>query len=999
MRKVLIVVVSYLLFIHSLSAVKPTLLSNFSDKKGMKQWVDSVYDSMTPDERIGQLFMITADVSFAKNNVEKLTSYIQNQKIGGLLFAKSTIETQAKLTNQLQAQARIPLFISLDGEWGLSMRIDGTTRFPKNIALGAIKNSRQIYEYGREVARQCKLMGIHINFAPVLDINNNPNNPVINIRSFGENRERVMAAATAYAKGIESEGVISVGKHFPGHGDTSVDSHFGLPTLNLSLARIDSLELFPFKNYINRGYSGMMVGHLYLPAFDCDTIPASLSSGVICDLLKRELGFEGLVFTDALVMKAIAQKGSSVAVRAILAGNDILLNPANPPAEFDSIKVAVANGLITDQAIEARCKKILSYKYIAGLNHYTPIDLNGLTNKLNTRNCEVLNRELAEHSLTLVKNSREIVPIKHLDKQSIAVLDIGEKSSTFQSILRLYTNVSSFSLTESTTAEQLAQLANSLSNYSIIVISISTDKSELVAKTNIILSKLSHENQIITTIFISPYKLQLYKELIHQSKGVLMAYENTVPVQQKAAQLLFGGIESSGILPVTVDSLFAFGVGLTTAKSRLAYDYPESVGMDSRKLSLIDTLVARAIREQAIPGCQVLVAKNGTVVYNKGFGYFDYANTHPVTPTDIYDLASMTKATATLPAVMMLYDKDKFLLQKKMETYIPQLQSSDIGHITVKEALYHQSGLPAFIPFHLMLFDSISFEGNLVSSTKTTKYALQIDEKGFAQKNLRFRNELVSETETPIYNVKVAENFYLNPQFYAEMMSRLLKTKLGSKQKYVYSDLNFMLLRMMVESITHNRIDSFLHMNLYSKLGANSTGFLPLTRLDKLTIAPTENDRFFRNQMLIGNVDDELAALRGGVEGNAGLFSNANDIAKYCQMLLNDGEYGGEQLISDETVRMFMKSKSPDSRRGLGFDKPNPIKPSEGPTSDAAPLSTVGHTGFTGTCFWIDPDNELIYIFLSNRVYPNRWNKKLSEMNTRTLIQEAIYQSFTQNKK
>ncbi|MDD2799046.1 MAG: glycoside hydrolase family 3 N-terminal domain-containing protein [Bacteroidales bacterium] len=986
-------------FAQSSLAVTPHLLSQMSNKREMNAWVDSVFSTLSLDEQIGQLFMITVDASMSKNNQEKLYSFIQNQKVGGFLFAKSKIETQANLTNLIQSKSRVPLFIALDGEWGLSMRIESTPRFPKNIALGALRDTRLVYEYGREVARECKLMGIQINFAPVLDINNNPDNPVINIRSFGENRERVSAAAVAYSKGLESGHVLSVGKHFPGHGDTSIDSHLNLPIVDLTLSRLDSLELYPFKKYINEGLSGLMVGHLYLPAFDSDTIPASLSSSLVTDLLKNELGFEGLIFTDALVMKAISRDGKSVSVKALQAGNDVLLNPLNPAAEVDSVRQAVARGEISEQSIAIKCCKVLTYKYICGLNHYDPIDTNGLVNRLNTRDSELLDRNLTANSLSLLKNKANIVPIKDLDKQSIAVVSLGEKNSMFYSMTKLYAKTTLYTITETNTVDQVKSIAAALTEYSTILVAVYSDKEGFPERLNQILSLLSSKNRVILSFFTSPFKTRPYAAEVNRADGVLMAYEATPDVQNYAAQLLFGGVEAKGKLSVSIDTLFANGVGLSTHKTRLAYELPESVGLDSRKLMLIDSLVKRAISEGAIPGCQVLVAKDGAVVYNKGFGYFDYANTHPVDVFDVYDIASMTKATATLPALMMLYDQDKFLLRDKLETFIPELKKTDKGDITVKEALFHQSGLPSFIPFNQLLIDPKSYEGDLISKKKSTKYALQIDENSFAQRNFKFLNEYVSDTAIAPYSIPVAENFYINPSFHAVMMKKIVDAKLGSKQKYVYSDLNFMLLRKMVEYLSHTTIDTFLTKNLYPKLGAYSTGYLPLARIDRLKIAPTENDHFFRKQMLIGYPHDELAALSGGVEGNAGLFANANDLAKLCQMYLNDGEYGEDRFVKKETMQIFTQMKSPDSRRGLGFDKPNPEKPNQGPTCDSAPLSTYGHTGFTGTCFWVDPDNHLIYIFLSNRVYPNRWNKKLSEMDTRTLIQEAIYQSLIQNKK
>ncbi len=976
------------------NAVTPTLLANASKRGNMQQWVDSVFSTMSLDEQIGQLFMITADVNQTKANQERLASLIKNQKIGGVLFSKATVELQAKLTNFLQEQSRIPLFISLDGEWGLSMRIEGTPRFPKNIALGATNDNQSIFEYGKLVGQQCRAMGIHINFAPVLDINCNPDNPVINSRSFGESRLKVTNAALAYARGLESVGVLSVGKHFPGHGDTSTDSHLSLPVLDLSLSRIDSLELYPFKKFIEKGFSGMMVGHLYLPAFDRDTVPASLSHNVVTDLLKNELNFEGLIFTDALVMKAIVQKGESACVKALQAGNDILLSPANPVEEFNAVRKAVEDRVLSPRMIEQKCKKVLSYKYACGLNKYTPIDLYHLTPRLNSRMAELTNRKLTAESLTLLSNKKHIIPIQNIDQQRIAVVALGEENTTFQNISRYYANTTLFSVTDATKTEQLAQLSEKLKQYSLIIVGIYTDRTDYPDRLKQLTSRLGHDNQVLLTFFTSPYKMKPYEETVAKARGVLMAYENTVLAGSYAMQLLFGGIEAKGVLPVTADSLYAFGAGQNTEKCRLSYDLPETVGLNPQKLNMIDTLVRKAIRNQAIPGCQVLVAKDGVVVFDKSYGYFDYANTHEVTDFDLYDLASVSKAAGTVPAMMMLYDQDKYILRDKLGKFIPALKNTDKSDITVREALFHQSGLPSLIPFNQMLFDSKSYKGDLLSRQKSIHYPLQVDDNLFASRKLKFKDEWVSEVSKAPYTVKVAENFYLNPAFHDQMMQRLLKTKLSSKSKYIYSDLNFVLLRMMVEKLSGEKIDTFLTKNLFSKLGATTLGYLPLNRFDKTRIAPTENDQFFRHQLLVGYPHDEVAALSGGIEGNAGLFSNANDLAKLCQMWLNEGKYGGEQLIKSETCRMFTQMKSPDSRRGLGFDKPDPKKPSNGPTGDSAPLSTYGHTGFTGTSFWIDPDNKLIYIFLSNRVYPHRWNKKLNQMDTRILIQEAIYKAM-----
>lgn len=983
---------------QSTSAVVPSFFVKALKDRGMALWVDSVFATLTLEEQIGQLIMPTVDPYLTKVNEEKLMKLVKEQKVGGLLFTKSTIENQGKMTNLMQKNAKVPLFISLDGEWGLSMRIDGTTRFPKNIALGAIKNNQLIYEYGREVARQCKLMGIQINFAPVLDINNNPKNPVINIRSFGQSRDRVADAAIAYAKGLEYEGVISVGKHFPGHGDTNADSHKALPIVDLPLSRLDSVELYPFKKYIKSGLGGMMVGHLYLPAFDQDTIPASLSHSVVTDLLRNELDFQGLIFTDALIMKAITDKNGSPSVQALLAGHDILLCPSNPMAEIDSVKNAIANGVLSLATIQSRCKKVLSYKYACGLNKLVPIDMNSVNDRLNTRDGEALNRQLAAQSITLLKNTNKIVPIHDLDKQTIAIVTVGEKNSLFPSVADLYADVANYQLTDPTTAEELNAISDKVKKYTTVILNIHSDKVSYIEQLKSMMSKLDGNIDVIVNFMVSPYKIDGYSDLIKQAKGVLMSYENTALTQNYSAQLLFGGIGAKGKLPSAIQDQFAMGTGLSTEKSRLSYEMAEAVGVDPYKLGLIDNLAKKAIQNKAFPGCQILVAKDGAVIYHKAFGSFEYNDKNRVSTTDIYDLASVTKAAATTSAMMLLYDKEKFLLRDPLSKYIPELQNTNKAAITIKDALYHESGLPAFIPFNQMLLDEKSYSGAIYSKTKSKKYPILVDNSTYGQKGIKYKSGLVSAKQSDTFALKVANDFYLNRSFSSMMMNKVVDAKLGPKNHYNYSDLNFMLLRKVVENLAASSIDSLVRRELFSKLGASSTVYQPLNYFNKSRIVPTEEDKFFRKQLLVGYPHDEIAALSGGVEGNAGLFSNANDLAKLCQMFLNGGEYGGDEFLKKSTIEMFSQMKSPNSRRGLGFDKPETVKPSKGPTSDSAPFTTYGHTGFTGTCFWIDPESQLIYIFLSNRVYPNRSNRKINSMKTRELIQSAIYRAI-QNKK
>ncbi|MDR1368756.1 MAG: serine hydrolase [Dysgonamonadaceae bacterium] len=955
----------------------------------MEAWVDSVFDTMTLDERIGQLFMIVVDPATNSGTTGKVLEYIKNQKIGGILFSGGALSDQAAVTNRYQKAGKIPLLISFDGEWGLSMRLSETPRFPKNMLLGAVTDNQLIYDYGEEVGRECRKLGVHINFAPVLDVNNNPSNPVIGTRSFGENPQNVSEKGISYAKGLESTGVMAVGKHFPGHGDTTDDSHKTLPRIPHAPDRLNKIELYPVKQFIDNGFAGVMTGHLSVPALDSASRPTSLSPLVVNKLLKKDLGFEGLAFTDALDMKGAGS--GSVCVKALLAGNDVLLKPAKPVAEFDSVKKAVESGVLDIELIEEKCLKILRYKYIAGLNNYTPIDTEHLYPDINSDYSKWLIQKLNAEGMTLLKNEGSIIPVKNLAKTRIAVLSLGtDKETTFDEILGLYGKTGYFRIPGNSKETTVNSIFKKLENFDLIICAIYSDRMPDYTQ----LQKLNVTKKVILCFFTSPYSMKKFRQNITASEAIIMAYENTVHSQEAAAQLIMGGIPARGKLPVTITGLFKSGTGLSTNKTRLSYFSPLEVGISPKKLQKIDLIAGKGLKEKAYPGCQILVAKNGVIIYNRSFGYFDYANTHPVESTDIYDVASVTKATATLAAIMKLYDANKIELQDKLSAYVPVLKNTDKENITIKNVLFHQSGLMPFIPFYRMAIDEKSYSGPLFSSKRNLIYRIPYDENVYMRTDFEFKPELVSNISKPGFEIQVAGNFFLNNKFKSMILEEIAGSKLRSRSKYVYSDLNFILLKEVVENVSKRNLDEFVENEIFARLGANYTLFNPLRRIDALKIAPTDNDEFLRGQILIGFVEDEAAAFMGGVSGHAGLFSNTNDLAKLLQMYLNGGNYGSERFWSEATCRLFTKTKSPISRRGLGFDKPDKEKTTSSPTGRFAPASTYGHAGYTGTCFWIDPDNQLIYIFLSNRVYPYRGNKKLSRLDIRTDIQDVIYEAI-----
>lgn len=958
-----------------------------TDNREMTQWVDSVFNSMSVDERIGQLIIIHVGGENTQANRSKIVNLVSQYHAGGILFSKGTVDNQVDLTNLAQNNAKVPLMITLDGEWGLSMRLENTTRFPKNMMLGAIQNDSLLYAYGLEVARQCREIGVQVNFAPDMDVNSNPSNPVIGIRSFGEDPNRVAALGIAYSKGLEAGNILSVAKHFPGHGDTSTDSHKTLPLISHTKERLENVEFIPFREYIGAGLGGIMTAHLNIPVLDNSGLPSSLSKPIVTELLQNRFGFEGLIFTDGLAMQGVANE-KDMSVKAILAGNDLLLGPISPIKEYNALKEAVTTGKISQKLIDDRCKKILAYKYALNLRQTIQIERANLLSKLNTPKAEWINRKLNEAAITLVKNEANLLPLKKLNQRTIAVVSIGSNlNNPFQQVLKQYDKIDTYSASD---AANIGALQNKLSKYTTVILAIHDGK----AYSEATLRSLVKGKESILAFFTIPYNMSKYTELVNDANAVVVGYENTPFAQDYTAQGIFGGNIINGKLPVSIKGLFKAGTGISTNKTRLGYNMPEEVGFDYFKLNLIDNIAMEGISEQAYPGCQILVAKDGVVVYNRSFGTFSYNSDQVVTNDDLYDLASVTKAMATLPALMKLYDEKKIKLQSSLSKYIPILKNTDKEDITVRQALLHETGLPSFLPFYMPAIDGDSYSGRLFSNKQTEVYGALLDNLTWGRTDFRFRPNIVSKSKTKVFSRQVAEGMYVSDAYNDTIINAIANSKLRAKTNYLYSDLNFMLLKEAIENITGTDLNTFLQATYYEKLGAYTTTFNPRQKFSKNSIVPTEKDDFLRKQLLQGYVHDEAAAFSGGISGNAGLFSDANDLAKICQMYLNLGTYGGETFVSQETARLFTSTKSAKSRRGLGFDKPDPTSSKASPTSPSAPESTYGHTGFTGTAFWVDPDNNLIYIFLSNRVNETRANKKLMSLNIRPRIQEQIYKAM-----
>ncbi|MDQ3393556.1 MAG: serine hydrolase [Bacteroidota bacterium] len=947
------------------------------DYKKQEIWADSVFAKLTDDQKIGQLFMVAAYSNKDEKHYKDIENIINNYHIGGLIFFQGGPLRQAHLTNRYQKLAKTPLFIGMDGECGLGMRLDSTISYPKAMTLGAIENNQYIYNMGAEIARQFTLMGVHINFGPVVDVNNNAKNPIIGNRSFGENKYNVAAKGIAYMKGMQDNGIIASAKHFPGHGDTHEDSHHTLPIVKHSAERLKEVELYPFAKLVQDSLLSIMVGHIQLPTLEPrNNTPASLSKNIVTGLLKEEMGFEGLIFTDALNMKGVTKyhKPGEIELKALIAGNDVLLFPENLPLAINNIKLALKTGTLTMEDIDLKVKKILRAKYWAGLHKNQPIITDNLYTKLNGPMAVLAKQKLFEQSVTVVKSKPDLLPFQILDTATFASLSIGaEGPDDFQEYLGYYAIFNNYIVPKNVSdMSYYTDMKKTLSHYKVVIVNFhginnATYRESDAFKSNLILLKsLEPLTNLVISIFGSPYHLSYFEGF----ENVILSYEDEAISRKLVPQMLFGGLPFKGKLPVTASTSYVEGIGVKTeALDRLTYSLPEDVGLDSRVLTKIDKVVKDAILDKTFPGCQVLVARKGEVVLNQSYGHLTYDKERPVTNNTIYDIASVTKVAATLQAIMFLEEKEMINLNDKVSKYLPELINSNKKDITIKDVLLHQAGLQPYIPFWQRTVDKMGLMASFYSISQELNFDRQLTPGIFA----------LNSMQDSVWRWSIESN--------------LMDKKKKNTYDYKYSDIGFYILKQLAEELLNQPLNEFLNQNLYNPLGLATMTYLPLCKYPEEIIAPTENDQYFRNSLICGTVHDQGAAMFGGIAGHAGIFSNANDLAILMQMHLQNGAYGGTRYYLERTVPKFSSKQRADNRRGLGWDKPI-VGETGGPTSHYASPKTFGHTGFTGTAVWVDPEFELVYIFLSNRVYPDANNVKLMKNNIRSKIQDLIYESI-----
>lgn len=966
-------------------AITPNLEIN-ADRDACEQWVDSVFNTLSERQQVAQLVFPKVVPTQGATSRTAIKRFIDTNGCGGLLFTSGTLEQYVEMSNYAQSVARVPVLMTFDGEWGLSMRITETPKFPCNMALGAITDTTLLYRYGLEMGRHCRLAGQHVDFAPVLDVNSNPRNPVIGYRSFGEDPHRVAALGTAFSRGLEDANVQAVGKHFPGHGDTSTDSHKESTIVNHNRAVLDSIDLVPFQDFIDNGLSGIMIGHIVVPALDPSGRPASLSHKMTTDLLRRDMGFEGLIYTDALGMKGAQLEGYNNAVEALRAGADVLLTSDHPLDDLNAIYALVQNGTIPRSIIEDRCKRILRYKYLLGLPHEKPADINGLKDRIDSPECRALINELCGASITVLWNKDNLLPIGELAGNSIAVVTIGTPGDdTFAETCAKYAHVDTYQTSGTIAASTLSKILS----HDIVIAAVFSDS----ANARNAYGQLTGAKELVGVFMVTPYKMNKFAGALQKTDALVLAYDNITPMRPVAAQAVFGGIEIKGKLPVNIEPTGHLGQGLHIPQSRLGYTSPAAEGMATWITDTIDSIVNHAIAAGGFPGAQVFIARNGNIVYERAYGHLTTGGA-PVTTSTLYDLASVSKTTGTLPGIMKLYDLGLLKTSDRASDYLPGLAGTNKTGITVEQLLYHESAMPPSLNMFNTMIDSTSYTGRLISPRRDEQHSIKIQNGAWGHNNGRLRTDITAVTRSDIFPNEAAKGIWVGTAAFDTIMGRIYNIPLRKSNAYCYSCLNFALLMDIEQHITGIPHDRFVTDSIWAPIGAYNACYRPTITHPLGCIAPTEQDNYLRRQLVHGYVHDETAAMLGGVSGNAGVFASAGDLAKLCQMWLNGGTYGDAQVLSQSTVDLFTKSKSPNSRRGLGFDKPDTSNPDNSPTCEEAGANVYGHLGFTGTVFWVDPDEDLIFIFLCNRVNPTRDNAAFNELNIRPELFRQVYRSL-----
>ncbi len=941
--------------------------SNPFKSRNYGDWITSA----TVEDLAGQMIMVAGYSRQGESHLQQLAAWAEAGQIGGIIWMQGGPGRQLHAIERTQSAAMrgtgLPLLNAQDAEWGASMRLDSLERLPWPLTLGATRDSDLARAYGKSLGQESRALGIHVNFSPVVDVNTNPANPIIGQRSLGSDVDQVNQMARNELWGLQSQGVMACAKHFPGHGDTDSDSHKTLPTLNHSLETLRSREMRPFENAIHSGVGAIMVAHLNIPALDPSGTPASISKPIVTYWLRDSLGFQGLIFTDALNMKGLAQDltPGEIEIQAIEAGNDVLLFVADPKAAVKAIARAVESGRLTRTQLEEHVGRILEAKA-----KYIPE--NGAipsSSEVALPERKALNASIYSAAATLVYDPDSMVSRtsgSSVVEDVVFMVPIGEgqadaarlpgmdKLAEVDAFLASYRPGQDGCTKPRVWIFHTASSANPWKSAKLPSALLSQAKAWKAKGAEVGLVHLGN-----------PYGLRSLAEggaltsaeVLKTFSALILGYEH-VPDAIRSIQ---GALESFDprLLPgrIPVSGLnFNPALPLTTMGE---------AGFQTDLIKNIDAIVEMGLREGAYPGCQVFLMRHGKVVLNGVWGTLD--GIHNVEPSDRYDLASVTKILASVPLIMDYTEGmggTASFLGTPLSEFLPEMAASPVGDLEMGDILSHQSGLPAWIPFYQSyLWKDGNLDNRYFRTTKSESFPNQVAIGVFSRADLR-----------------------------DSVLTRIGTTALGPK-KYKYSDLGYYLHQRWLERHYGAALDEVLESHWYGPMGL-SLAYNPLQKAQSeaeiLHIAPTENDQIFRRQQLRGTVHDQGAALLGGVAGHAGLFGSAHDVASMMQLFLQGGRWNGYQYLEPETINAFSACYACDegNRRGIGFDRPQTSGP--GPTCGCVSPLSFGHTGFTGTFAWADPETGTVLVFVSNRVYPNANNPLLSKLDIRTRIQEAV---------
>lgn len=955
MKRIFSSVLIFLLFFFHCSQLSTV----HDNSKNSGNWVEQTLQSMTLDQKIGQMILMTFGPNYmsdSSNSWQTIQDNIVNHHVFGYHIWRGEIYAARHYIRKMQNLAEIPLVFSADFERGVGIKFDGAVEFPTNMAFGATGNPDYAYQMGAYTAIEARAIGFSMVFAPVADIQNNPDNPIINTRSFGEIPELVSQMVTSFIKGVHDNNFGAVAKHFPGHGNTDFDSHIDLATIYSSREEIQSTELVPFKAAIEAGVDMIMTAHINIPELEKSPgLPATLSKSILTDLLRDEMGYNGIIITDAMAMGGIKNNFTEkfAIVSAINAGCDLLINDGiDAESTFNSIKDAVNSGLLTEERIDSSVRRLLALKVKLGLYKNRFLDMDSGDQIIGKKRTYEIAQEVADKAVTLVKDDLGLLPVDAANNPAIINLhDVNTKHeiNLFQSeMLKLFPKATLFNLDMSDDAEDYSAVLDSIVDHATVVIGgfirYGAYKGHIdLSNDQLIFIKAIQQKtpNIIIYSFGNPYILRQSPDI----STYLCGFGWQTVCQKAAVKALSGQIDITGKMPVSIPGIVNFGEGLERTKNfeiskpklnnlttlPVRIGFPEEVKVNPKKIKEIEDLLDYGVQDSAFPGGIFLAIKDGIIFEEFPFGSLSYDdNSAPVNSQTIYDLASLTKPIATTSAAMLLYERGLLDLDKKVTETTPQFGVNGKKNITIRNLLTHTSGLPPFIQLW-----------------------------------------------------KVADN----PQGMLDYLFNY-EAAYATGTEIQYSCMGMITLQKVVEAKTGQSLDVFLTENLYGPLGMRHTFFNPPESLWK-NVAPTEFDTE-RGGIVHGKVHDENAFYLGGVSGNAGLFSTAHDLGIFSQVLLNKGNYREKQYFKPETVELFTKRQNvvEGCDRTFGWGTPNEKSSSGRYFSEYS----IGHTGFTGTSIWIDFDKNLVGILLTNRVHPTRDNHKIYEYRRKIydLLQESL---------